>query len=236
MKALSLSFALVLAAASNLQADVIYGPTISGSSPRISDYGLVTQTGFRTFDNFTPSFDATVETVTWYGFFLDLNSPDPAPAQLPDVSTWDIAFYSDNAGAPGSQLSLESIADGDVTSLFLGTGTFLFNGTYNINLYRYSATLTNPFSVVGGTDYWFSILSRSSSYYPAFTLFGATGGDGASYQQLLGSGMSIVSAGAVAADRAVVLEGTPVPEPSTMMLLATGIGLSLSRRFRRGTH
>ena len=236
MKAFTLSFALILAAASNLQAAVIYGPTVIGSSARISDYGSATQTGFRPFDNFTPAFDASVETVTWLGFFLDQTAPTPAPAPLPDVESWDIAFYADNVDAPGSQLSFESFAAADVTSAFVGTGTFIAGGTFNVNYYQYSATLTSPFMVTGGTEYWFSVLSRSSSYYPTFTLLGATGGDSASYQQLLGAGMSIDSAYAVAADRAVRLEGTPVPEPSTMMLLATGIGLSFSRRFRRGTH
>jgi hypothetical protein len=227
-----LTLAIVLSAASNLSAAVIYAPTVIGSSARISDYGSASGTGFRTFDNFEVSFGGSVQTVTWQGFWLDLDNPIPVPAPSPDVLNWEIAFHADNAGIPGSQLSFESFAAADVASTFLGYGVFNAGGSYNVSYYEYSVTLTNPFEFSGGTEYWFSIFSRSDSYFPAFTLRGATGGDSASYQQLLGPGLAVVGQGPVAADRAVVLEGT-VPEPPAILLTAMALVLlPLSRRFR----
>ena len=232
MKAITLSFALVLAAASNLQADVIYAPTPIGSSPRTSDYGSSGGSGFRTFDNFTPSVSANVETLSWRGLYFGDVIPAAAPSA--DVLNWEIAFYADSSGVPGSQLAFESFAAADVASNFVGTGVLNAGGSYNVSLYDYSVTLTNPFTVTGGTQYWFSVLSRSSSFNPTFALLGATGGDDLSYQQLLGSNLSVLSGTDVARDRAVILEGTPAPEPSTIVLLATAFGtLPLWRRYRR---
>ena len=233
MKAFTLSFALVLAAVSNLQADVIYAPVPIGSSPRTSDYGSSGGgSGFRTFDNFTPSFSANIETISWRGLFFGDISPAAAPS--PDVLNWEIAFYADNGGEPGSLLAFESFAAADVASTFRGTGVLNAQNTYNVSFYDYSVTLTNPFTVTSGTEYWLSVLSRSSSVNPSFALLGATGGDDLSYQELLGPDLSVLSAGGVARDRAVILEGTPVPEPSMIVLLGTALGmLPLSRRYRR---
>ena len=233
LKTPTLFFALVLAVASPSNAAVIYGPTQIGSSARTSDYGSAAQFGFRTFDNFATSINSTVETLTWFGFWADFDSPIPTAAPAPDVQNWEIAFYADNGGSPGTQLSFESFAAGAVTSTFLGNGLFTTNDTYNVAIYRYSVALTNPFSVSGGTDYWFSVMSRSSAYYPAFVLFGATGGDDASFQQTLGAGLSVLAENAVSRDRAVVLEGTVPEPPATILLAMAALLLPLSRRLRR---
>jgi hypothetical protein len=232
LRILTFTAAILLAAASNLSAAVIYGPTVIGSSARISEYGDTTQFGFRSFDNFSFDKNASIETVTWYGFWIDLNNPVPAPAPAPDVQNWEIAFYGDNAGTPGAQLSSETIAPAGVTTTVVGAGTFTVGDTYNVVSYRFATSLVNPFSISSGTDYWFSIFARSDDYYPAFTWLGATGGDDASYQHVLGAGLSITGASAVARDRAAILEGT-VPEPPAAILMGmTLLLLPLARRFR----
>ena len=76
-------------------------------------------------------------------------------------------------------------------------------------------------------------MSRSSAYYPAFVLFGATGGDDASFQQTLGAGLSVLAENAVSRDRAVVLEGTVPEPPATILLAMAALLLPLSRRLRR---
>ena len=234
MKILTVTAAILFAAAADIDAAVIYEPTVIGSSARISDYGSTTEFGFQSFDNFSFDRNASVETVSWYGFWLDLTNPDPAPAPAPDVQNWEIAFYADNAGAPGAQLSSETRAPADVTTTMLGPRTFLAGGTYNVVYYRFSASLVNPFPMSDGTQYWLSVFAHSDLYYPAFTLLGATGGDDSSYQAQLGAGLSVTGAGPVFRDRAVILEGT-IPEPPPVILTAMALFLlPLSRRFRFG--
>ena len=217
--------ALLLAAPGwHATAAVLYAPTPLGSSARISDYGSADQFGFRTFDNFTVAPGGEVRKVTWTGFWIDLNNPSPAAAPAPDALSWDIAFHADNVGTPGTQLSLESFTAASVSSTFLGFGAFsVAGGTYNVAQYRYSTDLSAPFTVLPATQYWISVLSRSTSYYPAFALQGATDGDDNSYQQTLGAALSVVDANAVARDRAIVLEGTAVPEPGSLCVAAGGL-------------
>lgn len=222
--------ALACLATVSLNAAVLYAPTPIGSSARFSDYGSTDETGFRALDNFTLASGGRVERVSWSGFWLDQIQPAPAPA--PDVDTWEIAFYADNAGAPGAQLWLESIAPVDVSSTFLGTGVFSVNGLYNVSFYNYSVDLPSFFNAAAGTQYWVSILAGADTFRPSFALRGATGGDDSSWQQVLGAGMSVVSGNAVARDRAIVLEGT-VPEPGTWLITAAGLlALPAIRRAR----
>jgi hypothetical protein len=231
VKALTLCIAAAIASI-DAGATVLYAPTPIGSSARTSDFGDISQSGFRTFDNFTVSLNGYVNKVSWKGFYLGDIQPAVAPA--PDVDNWEIAFYSDNAGVPGSQLFFESIAAASVAESFEASGVFNINpNSYNVNYYGYSVALTNPFAFNGGTQYWVSILSRSDYSNPSFALRGATGGDGASYQQTLGPGMTVTGATARNADRAIVLEGTTVPEPGSILLGATGLVLLIAARHRR---
>ena len=229
MKALILCAAIAVTTV-HAGATLLYAPTPIGSSARTSDYGDISQSGYRSFDNFTVSASGYVETVSWRGFYL--GNVQPAPAPTPDVNDWEIAFYADNAGVPGTQLFFESFAAADVAETLQGTTVFNAGGAFNINLYRYSVSLTNPFAFNGSTQYWISIMSRSDVSNPEFALLGATGGDDASYQQFLGPGMSVTGAIARAADRAIVLEGT-VPEPGSILLGATGLMFLIGARARR---
>jgi hypothetical protein len=224
LAALALSAAFLLASVGGAGATVLYEPTPISSSARTSHYGDVSGSGFRTFDNFTLGAGASVEKVSWAGFWIDFGNPQPAAAPAPDVSSWDIAFYDDNAGAPGAQLLLETFAPADVNATSLGAGTFTTVPTYNVSFYDYSVELASPLALAAGMQYWVSILSHADTSAPSFVLRGATGGDDASYQQTLGAFMGVASAGPVARDRAVTLEGTlAVPEPQSLVLAATSL-------------
>jgi hypothetical protein len=225
---------LVTLTAGTLCADVLYNPTPLGSSARFSDYGSASSSGFRSLDNFTVAPGGTVEKVTWSGFWLDLAGQVPAPAPSPDVTSWEIAFYADNAGTPGTQLLLQSFPAADVTSIFNGFGVYNIGTAHNVAFYTYSVDLTSAFQAAAATQYWVAVLSRSTEYNPVFAVLGATGYDDASYQQQLGAGLAITSSGEVFRDRAITLEGTAVPEPGTLAIGATGVLLApLLRRFVR---
>ena len=234
MNKVVLSFLRSAFAAVNASAAVLYSPTVISASPRSSDYGSVSGSGFRTFDIFTLAESSFVERATWSALWFDGANPDPAPAPSPDVTTWEISFYADNAGTPGTLLSSLLFAPASVTSTFQGNGVLSAGGTFNAAFYEYAVDLTSPFSATAGAQYWISILARSDNFYPAFAWRGATGGDDSSYQQTLGAGESVQSATAVARDRAVVLEGSSVPEPGTFGLVAGALLLlPLANRLRR---
>lgn len=208
------------------QAAVLYGTTAIGASPRTSDYGSNTQAGWRSFENFEIAGGGTVQRITWSGlWFGDLQ---PAPAPAPDALSWDIAFHASTGSAPGVQLTLQNYLTAQVSSTYLGNGVLNAGGLYNVSFYEYSVELSSDFVAQDGTEYWLSIMARSDDLSPAFAWRGATGGDDASYQQLLGAGMSVSGEFARAADRHVVLEGErleqTVPEPASGLLVLLAVG------------
>jgi hypothetical protein len=233
LRTLALStLALSVISAVPASAEVLFGTTAISPSPRTSDYGT-SGGGFRTFDDFLLAGSAQVETVSWQGFWVNFDQPTPTPAPAPDVTSWEVAFFADNAGAPGALLASQSFAAAAVTSTFLGNGTFSGGGTYNAAYYDYRVTLPTAFAAAAGQTYWLSILSLSPNFNPAFAWRASGDGLGdSSFQQQLGAGMSVVNAVAVARDRAFILEGTAVPEPGTLMLFGTA-ALSLAVRRRR---
>jgi hypothetical protein len=75
------------------------------------------------------------------------------------------------------------------------------------------------------------VFSHSDLAQPALAWRGATGGNGSSIQQVLGANLAVLNTSQVAADRAFELAGT-VPEPASILLLATGAAALLRRRRR----
>jgi hypothetical protein len=225
----ALAAALALSAALPAQADLLYGTTAIGSSPRTSDYGSTTQFGWRSFENFTIASGGTVRRITWTGlWFGDVQPADPPD---PDVLSWDIAFHASTGSAPGAQLVLQNYLAAQVSSTFLGTGVLSAGSQYNVSYYRYSVDLAAEFLALDGTEYWLSILARSDEFNPAFAWLGATGGDDTSYQQQLGANMAVTAEFVRARDRAVQLEGQPLPEPGSALLALAAVGaLALTRR------
>jgi len=232
LRQLATYVASIILAVGGANAAVLYEPTPIGSSARTAHYSTSDSTGFLPFDNFTLSLGESVLRATWRGFWIDFNNQVPVPAPSPNVLTWQLGFYADNAGAPGTQLASSSLLAADVTETFQGTGVFNINGAFNVSFYEYSVDLPTAFVPSAAGQYWFSILSVAGASNPAFALRGATGGDDLSYQQQLGAGMSVVTGNPVARDRAIRLEGE-VPEPGTIALAGMALlALPLLRRTR----
>jgi hypothetical protein len=207
---------------------VIYGTTAVGSNPRTAEYSTVSNDGFRTFDNFTPGFNATVQKVSFSGHYVDFNNPQVAPT--PQTDTFTIAFWANNGGLPGSLLSSETFNFADLSPTLLGTGGFNLGTVYQVSRYSFTANLTTAFSVNQGTQYWISILGVRDANNPIFGWFGATGGDNVSVQQSLGASYQVTGTSTTSLDRAVVIEGSvAVPEPGSVALCFFGLAAVIAR-------
>ncbi len=210
------------------QAAVLYSTTVMGASPWTSDYGSISQTGWRSFDNFQLTGGGSVQRITWSGIWFGDVLPAPTPA--PDAISWDIAFHASAGAAPGAQLSLQNYLTGQVSSAYLGDAVLSTEGNqYNVAIYQYSVDLSSAFAAQAGIEYWLSIMARSDDLNPSFAWLGGSGGnDDSSYQQLLGAGMSVTEGFTRAADRHMVLEGErlaqAVPEPGAGLLALLALG------------
>ncbi|QOY90529.1 PEP-CTERM sorting domain-containing protein [Paludibaculum fermentans] len=159
---------------------------------------------------------------TWYGIYLDSALANGTP----NTSSWQVSFYADAAGVPGAQLSNTTLNLADVTVQNLGTGFF---GAEAVTVYQFSANLS-PFAATAATTYWFSPWSNGPTFFNLLGLVAGTGGDNATYQESLSAG-SVSGTFVRGSDRAFSL--AEVPEPSTNLLILSGIGvLALLRRRR----
>lgn len=221
--------ALSLAATSGAHAQVtLYATTPSstagGFSLRTSDLGD-DGNGFRTYDQFSIGTAGQITGARWRGGHYELTNSPNVPAAS-DEYAWELAFWSGTTPDLGAgPLATRTLVAASVTRTFVETATFA--GT-PFDLYDYEATFA-PWAFTSGTPYLFSVLARTPAFNPVWTWFGASGGNGQSWQEYLPDG-SLTS---VSGDRAFALVGTTVPEPGTVALLATGLALVGAGRLRR---
>jgi len=110
----------------------------------------------------------------------------------------------------------------------VGTGLFINNP---VTVYQLVATFPD-FTAAAGHNYWVAPVSVgvAGNFAPFFSWIEGTGGDGQAFQAQLNNFVTtdtFVRPG----DRAFALAS--VPEPSTLALLAIGLGGAAARRRRR---
>ncbi|MBL8770769.1 MAG: PEPxxWA-CTERM sorting domain-containing protein [Phenylobacterium sp.] len=175
--------------------------------------------GFQTFDNFTLSRDARIQTVTWRGFVWQ-DGVGSGTAPDPITETWQVGFYADNLATPDTDANLytANIDAADVTVTLLGVD--VFSGD-NVNVYEWSATLPTDFLATGGVRYWVSPVSLQASFSPLFGWSASTPASGLAYQRQFANGAWGPLSGN-ANNRAYSLSGAYVPEPGTWALMILG--------------
>lgn len=172
--------------------------------------------GFQAYDNFSLATSGTVNTVTWQGFYDDYINAGANPV-APDTKSWKIDFYGGAAGAPGALLSTATLPAAQVTTTFLGVGSF----NQAVNVYSFTATLPVPVTFDPGTAYWFSPLSIQTAFDPFFSWSAAAAqSGGTSYQRNVAPGAT-TGAGLDAVrpdDRAFALLYVPEPGAAAVLL------------------
>ena len=175
--------------------------------------------GYRTYDNFLLNSTSSIATVSWYVTYFDTDNYNYAY----NTDTWDIQFYSDSNGKPGSSLYSTQISGINVQKLLVASDD------YNGDTYLITANLTKLFVANSNTVYWFSPLSEGSDYrYYGYNLAGeytlstewncGNNGTLGSYQNFIGYSTDVTSnLTAISLDRAFTLYGVPGP---TLTLLS----------------
>jgi hypothetical protein len=172
---------------------------------------------FQTYDNFTLAQSGVITSISWQGLYWDFTGPAGNPA-APNTTSFELDFYSNNAGQPGTLLSSQTL--NNVGSQFVAQAFFGPDNTGQndlVNVLNFNGDLANPFSAAAGQEFWVSIVSHSNSELPYWLWTSGTGGDGQSFQFDSFSGTGRTANG----DRAFTLVGAP--EPQSWALLAGGI-------------
>jgi hypothetical protein len=165
-------------------------------------------------DDFALGQSASITGVQWQGAYHSNYYADPSKGT---ITQFQITFWSNNNGLPGSVLETYVIA-GNAGEQLVASGSGFLD-------YSYGASLAKPFLAAAHTIYWLSI-QPTADYPPQWLWRSASGGDGllAVINQAVSDTPQIASD-----DLAFTLSGTEVPEPSTLAL-ATAMLIALSGR------
>ncbi len=136
------------------------------------------------YDNFTLASASSITGIQWMGFQALAGQQCPSSPCIPAaIAQFQINFYSDASGSPGTLLASNTIS-GNANQTQIGTGTY--STETGLPVYSYSANLSSPFAAQSDTTYWVSIVP-TQPFPPYWAWLVGTGGDGTSAQSFNGS-------------------------------------------------
>ncbi len=149
-----------------------------------------------------------IESYAWVGGYFNPGTQGP-------ITFWTATFWNDNGGIPGS-FNYVVGQSGTANETFLGD----VNG---FPIYEYSLSFPSVDFTKG--SYWVSVVP-DLGYPPQWGWATGVGNTAAGYQCFFGS------CGLTGTGYAWAIDGTVVPEPGTLIMLATGV-LGLAGTLRR---
>lgn len=182
----------------------------------------------RRADNFILGTEADIDSVRFWG---GTESDFFGPANISNVTAFNIRFYADNAGIPGGIVA-------DYTVPLAATNPTLITGQsvgfLNASMYQFEMSLASVVNLNPDTQYWISVAAALSQPVG----FNAEGwqwasspvGDGIMAQDNLNGNGFFVNTN-IQRDAAFELIGTVIPSPGALGLL-TVAGLAAARRRR----
>lgn len=180
----------------------------------------------RLADNFMLPSDSTVETVRWWGG----NEANFAPnTELFNIEGFEVTFFSDDAGAPGAEITTEVIPLADANATEIAGET---QGILGAPMYSFEADLASSLSLSGGERLWISIaadlINPVDATNEAFQWVSSVPGDGLVAQDRF-DGEGFLPRDLSATNFAFELIGVPSPGASALFALA-GVGGMRRRR------